>query len=235
MAADPTQQSRSRCDLPLFDPDAGELPPYEAAELYFEAPTTLGLLRCEATATGRHDLVDAVDAAREAAIDAALEVLYDNALLKIGYHARQRSSPVTVGVYGPGRLYLTRVAHAVATNHRGVTHTDIDRVHDHIYLGEYGIADEDGQRWPVDLLSVKKGITSMEVRYRVALERTLSDSLGVVWSWQDGSGKPRELIEPALAQYAGNYRRVKCSDQTQVAQRWNVRDIAHPTFDPDAS
>lgn len=238
MVADPTQPRR-RPDLPLFDPDAGEVPPPAAVELYFEAPTTVGLLRSESEAIGRYRFVAAVDAAREAAMAAALDVLHDNALLKIGYHARQRTSPVTVGVYGPGQLYLTRVAHTMAADRKNVLHTDLDRVHDHIYLGEYGIADEDGQRWPVDLYSVKKAITTMHPLYRVALERSLSDSLGVVWSFPDSSGDPRELVEPALAQYVPDYPRVICRDQVRVESllhRWNVRDIAHPPkFDPDAS
>jgi hypothetical protein len=32
---------------------------------------------------------------------------------------------------------------------------DVARLHDHIYIGPEGIAEQDGQRWPVDLYNLR--------------------------------------------------------------------------------
>jgi hypothetical protein len=228
MAASRTQ-TPSPPSAPLFEPQAGEKPPYAAVELYVEAPASVGIFHTAAAQEGKTEYLAAIEAAREAGVAEVLECVYENALLKVGYHAAQRHSGWTVGVYEPGQLFLTRVAHLVANDH-----TDVARLHDHIYLGECGVA-SDGQRWPVDLYSTRRAITSMYPRYHFALERSLTKSLGVEWNIPEGSGTVRQLVMPPLAQYVADYPRVICNDQARVAQRWNVQDIAHPPrFDPEA-
>ncbi|MDN5750260.1 MAG: relaxase domain-containing protein [Pseudonocardia sp.] len=222
--------------LPLFDPAVGEVPPVDAVELYFEAPLSVGLFHMQSTLGGREDHVAAIDAAIEAAMSDVLACLHDHALLKVGYHARQRRSGATVGEYQPGQLYLTRVSHLLATDRDGVVRNDVARLHGHVYFGATGTA-RDGQRWPVDLYSSRRAITQMWPRYHQRLERALSTSLGVAWGVRESGPSPaRELIDPPLEQFVADYPRVVCRDGYRIGDRWNVQDIAHPPqFDPDAS
>lgn len=221
----------------LFSPAAGEAPPAAAVELYFEAPTSVGILYAYAFDGGRDDVVDAIEAAREAAMADVLQCLYEHALLKVGQHTRQRRSQVTVGEYQPGELQVTRVAHVWATDRAGVGHGDVARIHDHVYLGATGYLPRDGRRWPVDLHSSRRSCTQMWPRYKFQFETALTARLGVTWGPRGGGQSPAsELIDPALAQYVLDFPRCICRDGYQVAERWNVQDIAHPPrLEPDAS
>lgn len=222
--------------LPLFDPAVGAAPPADAVELYFEAPLSVGLFHMHSTLGGREDHVAAIDEAIEAAMSDVLACLYDHALLKVGYHARQRRSGATVGEYQAGQLYLTRVSHLLAADRDGVVCNDVARLHDHVYLGATGTA-RDGRRWPVDLYCSRRAITQMWPRYHASLTQMLSASLGVSWSVREsGSSPASELIDPPLEQFVADYPRVVCRDGYRIGNRWNVQDIAHPPrFDSDAS
>lgn len=230
----------------LFDPRLGGQPPPSAVEIYLEAPLSAGALYQAAAIAGDERIMAAVEAARDAAMDSVLACLFECALLKVGYHSRQRTSQWTVGEYLPGQLAITRVEHVWATDAGRVTHDDIARLHDHIYLGATGVLPRDQQRWPVDLYSARRASTQMRPRYAFQFEQSLTASLGVAWGPRGADPEPvREIVRPMmpgfvhvpeLSRYVPGYPRVLCRDGYRLDDRWNVQDIAHPApFDPDAS
>jgi hypothetical protein len=225
--------------VPLFDPtDATTIPTGQlaAVELLLETPTTLGLMHTCAVADGRDAFVEAIADAHEAAIADAVACVCNYAMLKVGYHGRLRYSVATVGEYWPGRLWLTRVSHQFATDRAGLVHDDVARLHDHIYLGVVGEDLRDGQRWPVDLYSVRLAAPELHARYISTVAQRLRESLGVVWGIPPRLDVRPELVEPALAQYVPDYPRVVCQAGPRTRERWIVRDLAcPPPFDPDAS
>jgi hypothetical protein len=223
--------------VPLFDaldaPTGREL---AAVELLFETPTTLGLMYTCAVADGYDRFVEAIAAARAAALANAVGCVCDYAMLKVGYHGRLLSSAGTVGEYQPGRLWLTQVNHLYATDRSGTVHDDVARLHDHVYLGVTGEDLRDGQRWPVDLHSVRRAAPELQARYLSTVASRLRDSLGVVWGIPRDPDVDPELVEPPLAQYEPDYPRVVCHAGPRTRERWIVRDLAcPPRFDPDAS
>ena len=145
-----------------------------------------------------------------AAIADAVACVCNYAMLKVGYHGRLRYSVATVGEYWPGRLWLTRVSHLFATDRAGLVHGDVARLHDHIYLGVVGEDLRDGQRWPVDLYSVRRAAPELHARYLYTVAERLRESLGVVWGIPPRPDVVPELVEPALAQYVPDYPRVVC-------------------------
>lgn len=235
--------------LPLFDPDAGELPPRDAVEVYLETPTTLGLLYTLAVDEGQDRLMDAATAAWEAGVDAALGCLRREAgYLKVGQHY-PRPGGGTVGLYLPGHLYLTRVDHVLAED-RG----DVARLHDHLYIGCCGLleekdspyyphdVEENARRWPVDLYSLQRPVMSMlNAQHADVLYRSLTASVGAQWSEREHADQFRELTAPALAQYVAEYPRVICSglprstayQSTSPAQRLQVALGAEPDASPE--
>jgi hypothetical protein len=149
--------------LPLFDPDT-ERPPFGAAELYLDTPISIGILYLAGILEDQPEYVEAIDTAWAEAREAALRCLRENVMLKIGYHARLPSGR-SVGVFTPGRLYLTAVSHPQAS-WKGEWQGDVARLHDHIYIGPEGIAEQDGQHWPIDLHNLRTQLLSLiEVTY----------------------------------------------------------------------
>ncbi|NMH97304.1 hypothetical protein [Pseudonocardia acidicola] len=206
--------------LPLFDPAAGERPPRDAVELYLETPVTLGVLHQAATEGGHREIVTAAEQAREAAVAAALASLRrEGSHLKVGPHYR-RPGGGTVGLFLPGRLYITRITHLWVEGW-----DDVPRLHDHIYIGAQGIADEDGQHWPTDFYSLRTQVVSiLNAEHRGALHRSLMESIGAVWSIP--AYGQMELVEPPLEQYVDDYPRVFCPSSS--VSRWIVQDMVLP-------
>ena len=110
------------------------------AELYLETPTSVGIRYLAGILEDRCEYVDAIEAAWAEAREAALRCLRENVMLEVGYHARLPSGR-SVGVFTPGRLYLTAVSHPQA-NWKGEWQGDVARLHDHIYIGPEGIAEQ---------------------------------------------------------------------------------------------
>jgi hypothetical protein len=102
---------------------------------------------------------------------------------------------------------------------------DVARLHDHVYVGAEGIADQDGQHWPVD---VRKHIVSLvEVAYASTLRDAITENLGAQWTRPDFSAPAQILgIDPALM---AEFPRVVCSDAPRVLRRWIVQEEVYPS------
>jgi hypothetical protein len=209
--------------LPLFDPDT-ERPPFGAAELYLDTPISIGILYLAGILEDQPEYVEAIDTAWAEAREAALRCLRENVMLKIGYHARLPSGR-SVGVFTPGRLYLTAVSHPQAS-WKGEWQGDVARLHDHIYIGPEGIAEQDGQHWPVDMHNLRTQLLSLvEVTYEEALEQSLRASLNLQWRTpEDGTTEVLGVAPDLIAEYP----RLTCSAPRHDGIRWIVREQVRP-------
>jgi hypothetical protein len=204
--------------LPLFDP-AVEEPPSSAVEIYFETPTSLGLLYTFSQRFDQPRLVGAVREAHEAGIAAALDAIADVALLKVGEHIEIPGKP-SMGRYLPGRLSLTRVSHTY-TGDPG----DIARFHDHVFIGRTGIADHDGERWPLATEDLRRGLRTFAVCHIGGIHVSLRESIGARWSEERTWMGFQELTYPDLGQYVADFPRQYCRYGLSSPARWNVVDI----------
>lgn len=248
----------------LFDP-AVEEPPRSAVDFYWETPFSvcvyydqaLRVLDGDRTA-GRgyllghpevaQEVIEAILAAREAAVAAALNTLCrEGGYLKVGPHHPRPGRP-SVGKYLPGQLCITRVPHEYMVDRHPTyeTVTDLARLHDHIFIGPDGIAEQDGQWWPVDHDSLRKPVMQMAaVAHRAALEDGLTAQLGVTWSippaGREALYRPpirqafRDIIVPDVEDEEPWHPRPYCSWGLRRCRRWNVADELYPNRDPDAS
>jgi hypothetical protein len=209
--------------LPLFDP-AETAPPAGATEIYFETPVTLGLLH---TFSQRYadqpELAAAARAAHAAGTRAALQAIARDVMLKVGEHTEIPGRP-SMGRYLPGRVPLTVVSHS----HVGDP-GDIARFHDHVFIGRRGIADVDGQWWPVDLDGLFRGLRSFATHHTHQIQLHLQDELGARWSGPEDRTWMgfQELVQPNLAQYVGDFPRLLCDygNGSLSADRWNAVNI----------
>ncbi|WP_103382133.1 hypothetical protein [Pseudonocardia dioxanivorans] len=206
---------------PLFDPDRGEVPPPGTIEFYLETPRTLGLLFALAEDTGRTDITDAAIRAWDASYEGF-----------VGYFERfilLECAPVTrtpggerIGLFLPGRVFVTRVAHVLAGDR------ELARFHDHIYVGPVGVREEpDGREWPLDFTSVRQEIDGFAAVAEGAVQRTLRQSVATQWTAEPTSATGFcELVDPPLVQHLDICPRRLCEDRlVPQRQRWNVADM----------
>jgi hypothetical protein len=217
-----TKQAATLPALPLFDPDT-ERPPFRAAELYLETPASVGVLYLAGVLEDQPEYVEAIEAAWTEAREAALRCLRENVMLKVGYHARLPSGR-SVGVFTPGRLYLTAVSHPQAS-WKGEWQGDVARLHDHIYIGPEGIAEQDGQHWPVDMHNLRGQLSLVEVTYEEALEQSLRASLNLQWRRPEGGTSEVLGVAPDLI---AEYPRLICGTPRHDGIRWIVREQVRP-------
>ncbi|MFD4058819.1 hypothetical protein [Streptomyces californicus] len=210
--------------LPLFDPGT-ERPPFGAAELYLDTPTSIGILYLAGILEDQPEYVEAIDTAWAEAREAALRCLRENVMLKVGYHSRLPSGR-SVGVFTPGRLYLTAVSHPQAS-WKGEWQGDVARLHDHIYIGPEGIAAQDGQHWPVDLHNLRTQLLSLvEITYKDALQQSLRASLNLPFGPSGDEGYSElDTVSPDLI---AAYPRLICRAPRHGGIRWIVREQVRP-------
>ena len=249
---------------PLFDP-AVEQPPRSAVDFCWETPVSvcvyydqaLRVLGGDRTAGQGYllghpevaeEVIEAILAAREAGVAAALDTLCrEGGYLKVGPH-HPRPGRASVGKYLPGQLCITRVPHEyMLGRHPDYEPTaDLARLHDHIFIGADGVADEDRQWWPVDHDSLRKPVMQMAaVAHRAALEDVLAARLGVRWSVPPGGREAmyrppirqafRDIVVPDVEDGEPWHPRAYCSWGLWRCRRWNVADELYPNRDPDAS
>ena len=249
---------------PLFDPSV-EQPPRSAVDFCWETPLSvcvyydqaLRVLGGDRTAGQGYllghpevaqEVIEAILAAREAAVAAALDTLCrEGGYLKVGPH-HPRPGRASVGKYLPGQLCITRVAHEYMLDRHPAYEpiADLARLHDHIFIGAEGVGEQDGQWWPVDHDSLRKPVAEMAASsHRVALEKVLTARLGVQWSippdGRESLYRPpirqafRDIIVPDVEAEEPWPRRPGCSWALRRCARWNVADELYPNRDPDAS
>jgi hypothetical protein len=205
---------------PLFDPTAGEGPPVSAIEFYLETPTTLGLLHTLATQKGMTDYTQAIVEAWEVGVAGFLRVLPTFTALECSPITRLPVTGERVGLFLPGRVFVTRVSHVISGG------TEIARFHDHIYVGATGI--RDGQHWPVDFESLRTQMVGLAAIAEGEMARALTAAIGVEWSFDPHPSTGfRELIGPALAGYVEDYPRHDCPGDFEPApaQRWRIAEM----------
>jgi hypothetical protein len=205
---------------PLFDPERGEVPPPGTIEFYLETPRTLGLLFAAAEDAGRPDIIDAAVRAWDASYEGF-----------VGYFERfilLECAPVTrtpggerIGLFLPGRVFVTRVGHVFAGDR------DFARFHDHIYVGPVGVREEpDGREWPLDFTSVRETMVGFAAVAEGAVQQSLRQSIATQWAEPTAETGFWELVDPPLVQHLGLCPRRLCEDSlVPAAQRWNVVDM----------
>ena len=217
-----TADSVSERFLPLFDP-AETLPPTGAIEVYFETPASLGMLLTFAKERGYPELMEAAVRAHTEATRAVLRSFAKDVHLKVGEHTEVPGRP-SMGRYLPGRVPLTVVSHTHVADH-----DDVARVHDHVFIGRRGIADVDGQWWPVDVDSLYKNIRVQAVAHVGAIQLHLQRAWGMRWSEPEDRTWMgfEELVEPNFAPTVADYPRRLCpyGYGSQSSGRWNVVNI----------
>jgi len=215
--------------IPLFDP-ATSPPPAGAIEVYFETPVSLGMLLHFAQERGRNELVEAAVRAHTEATRAVLQSLAVDIHLKVGQHIEIPGKP-SMGRYLPGRVPLTVVSHTHVLDRH-----DVARMHDHVFIGRRGVADVDGDWWPVDLDSLRKNILVQSVAHVGALQRYLRNVWGMEWSDPDDKTELgfQELIGPNFAPSVPDFPRQICSYGYGEGSpdRWNVVDLVLPRIFP---
>jgi hypothetical protein len=213
--------------LPLFDPNNGR-PPADAVELYLEAPRSLGIFYSAAISGHQNVYVDAVNRIRVMALNDTLRVIQrEGGYLKVGQHTRLPSGR-TVGKFLPGKLFISAVSDVFSEGHE-----DVARLHEHVYVGGYGLCDEDRQTWPVDLDTLKNQVLLIaQVHYSSKIQNLTAQVLDVKWNKPIGFATT-ELVEPPMYQHLNKYPRVMCKGPFATKQQWVSRNIA-PTFETHA-
>ncbi|MCF7547299.1 hypothetical protein [Pseudonocardia sp. WMMC193] len=215
--------------MPLFDPTTMS-PPAGAIEVYFETPVSLGMLLHFAEERGRDELVEAAVRAHTEATRAMLQSFALDIHLKVGEHIEIPGKP-SMGRYLPGRVPLTVVSHTHVPGQ-----TDVARMHDHVFIGRRGIADVDGDWWPVDLDSLRKNILVQSVAHVAALRFYLRDVWGMEWSAPEDRTELgfQELVGPNFAPSVSDFPRRICSYGYGAGSpdRWNVVDLVLPQAFP---
>jgi hypothetical protein len=104
---------------------------------------------------------------------------------------------------------------------------DVARLHDHIYIGPEGIAEQDGQRWPVDLYNLRTQLLSLvEITYEDALQQSPQASLNVPFRPSDDAGYSEPAtVSPDLIE---DYPRLICDAPSHDGIRWIVREQVRP-------
>ena len=216
---------------PLFDParPPGEL---DAVDLVFDVPASAGLLHTVAVLDGPAVCVAAVAAAQEAGAAAVVDRLCSHALLAVGEHGPRPAGHVgTVGEYRYGVLALTRVRHEWAVDRSGTVHTEVARLHEHVYLGVTGVDPRTSRSWPValDAFAPASGtFAGLHAVFSHIFRTALAARLPVVWSVPPTPGAEPELTAPPMAEHLAGHRPVSCHDGPRVRQRWHVRALARP-------
>jgi hypothetical protein len=222
-------QHNDRTAQPLFDPNGGR-PPADTVELYLEAPRSLGILYSAALGNRQSSLADAVHSIRVKALDGALRLIQrEGGYVKAGQHERAAASGRSVGKFLSAQLFLAAVSDVFADGYN-----DVARLHEHVYVGMYGLADDDRQYWPVDLDALQNQVLSMaQAEYVHKIKRLTSAALEIRWGKPPGRSTV-EVLEPPMYQHLERYPHVICPGPFEVRQRWLSRDLDAPAVNRPA-
>jgi hypothetical protein len=209
-----------RQTVSLFTPEVGHTPPAGTSELYLETPATVGILY-SSVKDSNAELADGLIDLALHSVSSATRVLQKEAgYVKVGPHhpgARGR----TIGKYLPAQLRTTTVTELYADQH-----TDVARVHFHVYVGDSAQCDEDRQMWPVDLRGLEVALPIFQTAFQMELARVMTKALDIEWSTTPG-GMP-EIVNPPAAQFIKDYPHLVCRGPFRVAHRLDVQEAAAP-------
>jgi hypothetical protein len=210
-----------RTTVSLFSPESGQNPPPGSTELYVEAPATVGILYSSVSKAGNNKLADGLVELSLHAIDRAVPVLQEEAgYVKVGPHypgPRGR----TIGKFLSAQLRTTTVSELYADQH-----TDVARVHFHVYVGEFALCDDDRQMWPVDIKGIEVALPMFRAAFQMEITRLMSKALDIEWSTKH-TGSP-EIVTPPAAQFIKDYPHLICSGPFQVTHRFDVQEASTP-------
>jgi|UPI0005BE0981 hypothetical protein len=205
-----------RAPRTLFDVEGGAHPPRDAVELYVPTPATVGILYSSTDANGDRDMAEAILEFCIHALDRALPYLQREAgYVKAGQHFPGPGGS-SIGSYLSAQLETTTVAELYTADH-----TDVARIHQHVYLGATARCDDDGQYWPVHLDGVRTVLPGLYAVYQSELTALFRQGLEVEWSeCDDGT---RQITTPPVHELVGRHpRSVPCPGPFRVAHRWDV-------------
>ncbi len=198
---------------PLFDPEQASAPA-DAWDLYFHAPLSLSLLGDAYAAHGME---------RELG---RLLSLYAGLAARTVTEVQRQGGYVAGGHRGravPARLEIT----AVAEN--AIPGEPTMRLHTHVYVGRTALALNNGERYPVDEVELRRAANSAWRGYLTRLVDQTTDVLGFTWAPLPGhvSGD-EEIVDPPIAEHVAGHSLGVCPgengprEQILTDARWRA-------------
>lgn len=196
-----------RAPLPLFHIDRGQTPPPGSVEIYLDTPDTVGVLRSAVLQLGGEyaGIANAVEEACMAALQPAMSFFHRHA----GYVQQGGAgSPPT-----PGQMLISTVTEWYADQH-----TDVSRIHHHVFFGPYGYGD-DGNLWPIDMARAHQASTPAHRVFNEQLQRVLRTAMPKL-EWAPGPRGIDEISNPPPLDIPGGYEHLLCFGPVRADKRW---------------